>query len=436
MRPLHELLSDLPDTLFKAPRWLVALSGGADSVALLYALTEVLAEQPGPALSAIHVQHGLHPDAEAWQALCQQHCDAVGISLSVHRPQICKADKGLEAAAREARYQAFEAELQAGDVLFTAHHQDDQVETVLLRLLRGAGPRGLSAIPKQRALGQGEVHRPFLALPRASLERWVRDRGLAFVEDPANQNLDFDRNYLRHKVLPVIAARWPGYRNSVQRAAELQAQVARQLVETPLPLDTTLLGEPSLLIDQTLSGEALTSQLHQWLMSMGLASPDRRRLTEFCRQALTAAPDRQPELPLDSGCLRVWRGQMIRVREPSPTDLCPTGLVVGEAITGPWGAFRWQLDSSEGVFHVGEPVQVMLSGALDTLSVPGRPTKTAHRYLQEAGVPPWWRDRMPVLCRGTEPCWILPVGPLAARDRGHSPGAPLMRPIWVPPDAL
>ena len=434
---MHELLSDLPEALFKAPRWLVALSGGVDSVALLYALSEVLAARPGPEMSAIHVQHGLHSDAEDWRVLCQQHCEALGITLSVHRPQVSKADKGLEAAARDARYQAFEAELRAGDVLFMAHHQDDLAETMLLRLLRGAGPRGLSAIPKQRGLGHGQLYRPFLSLRRSSLEQWVRDRGLAVVADPANRNLDFDRNYLRHQVLPLIAERWPGYRDSLQRAAELQAQLAAHMAQTPLPLDTTPLGEPCLQIDELLTVDALASQVHQWLTSMGSVSPDRRRLLEFCRQALTAAQDRQPELCLEADCLRVWRGRMIRVRMPSPDVHCPQHLTVGESTSGPWGRFDWQLDPVTGLFPAGEQVNVVVSGHLDTLSAPGRPTKTTHRFLQEAGVPPWWRERLPVLCRGTEPVWILPIGPLAVGDSApSSETSPLMRPIWAPPDTL
>ena len=148
--------------------WWVALSGGADSVALLYALHAARAETAGPPISAIHVNHGLHTDADNWSQVCQQHCHRLEIPLCVERVDVQPDGRGLEAAAREARYHAFERVLREGHVLFTAHHADDMVETVMLRLFRGAGPKGLAGIPRQRPCGKGTIFRPFLEATSAA----------------------------------------------------------------------------------------------------------------------------------------------------------------------------------------------------------------------------------------------------------------------------
>ena len=162
---MHENLTCLPDSVIQAPRWWVALSGGADSVALLYALAAYRDTATAPPIHAIHVNHGLHPDATDWSELCQRHADALNIPLHIRVCDIEPSGRGVEADARRERYQAFESVLGDGDILFTAHHADDMVETVLLRLLRGAGPRGLSGIPRERACGPGRLFRPFLTTP-------------------------------------------------------------------------------------------------------------------------------------------------------------------------------------------------------------------------------------------------------------------------------
>ena len=159
---MRQYLIALPDSVIAAPRWWVALSGGADSVALLHALVALSAEQSTPAIHAIHVNHYLHPDAGEWSQLCQRHADALRVPLIVADCKVLSSGRGLEADARRERYSAFEQVLEQDEVLFTAHHVDDQVETVLLRLLRGSGPRGLAGIPQQRPCGKGCVFRPFL----------------------------------------------------------------------------------------------------------------------------------------------------------------------------------------------------------------------------------------------------------------------------------
>ncbi len=434
---MRELLSPLPSSVIDASHWWVALSGGADSVALLHALHALREEERGPSISAVHVNHGLHPDADAWAALCRRHCDALKIPLCIESVDVQSSGRGLEAAAREARYHAFEKVLLEGDVLFTAHHADDMVETVMLRLFRGAGPRGLAGIPRQRPCGKGTIFRPFLETPRALLYGAVTRAALEYVTDPSNLRVDQDRNYLRQVVIPAVEARWPGYRDTVVRAAQLQSQVQRRLSRLPLPLTHTIMGEPALEIDSEIDSELLAAQLHQWLSESATEVPDKRRLVEFARQALTAQPDRLPELAWNERCLRVWRGRVIDVSELEASQGLPENIVVGQALAGAWGELSWSVDESGPTLCEGATLTVVPSHRVASLTSPAGVRKPTHKWLQERDVPPWWRSQLPVLYDNNDPVWILPVGPLegiTARDAPRKGRG--MTPVWRPFSAL
>ena len=310
---MREILTTFPDALLAAPRWWVALSGGSDSLALLYALAAYRDAASAPPLRAIHVNHGLHAAAGEWSDLCQRHADRLSIPLHINVCNIEPSGRGVEADARRERYRAFESVLAEGDILFTAHHADDMVETVLLRLLRGAGPRGLSGIPQERACGAGRIFRPLLNTTSDTLRSAVEAAGLEYVIDPSNLETEQDRNYLRQVVLPVVAERWPGYRETIQRAAGLQRMAQQRLSQLPLPRTETTMGEPALVIDLTVDVAELAAQIHQWLGESDIDSPDQRRLLELARQALEAGLDRQPELRWGDGCLRVWNGWVVSV---------------------------------------------------------------------------------------------------------------------------
>ena len=415
----------------------MALSGGADSVALLYALHAVRAEIDGPPVSAIHVNHGLHTDATAWADLCQRHCDALNTPLRIDYVEVLPSGRGLEAAARDARYHAFESVLNEGDVLFSAHHADDVVETVMLRLFRGAGPRGLAGIPQQRSCGRGVIFRPFLEAQGGALRDAVEKVELDYVTDPSNLEVEQDRNYLRHVVIPTVEARWPGYRNTVQRAAQLQAQVQRRLAMLPLPVTQTALGEPALRVDREVDPELLAAQIHQWLSETLESTPGQRRLVEFARQALTAQPDRLPELKWNGQCFRVWRQQIIAVSELVHDPWLPKTIVVGEALSGSWGELRWTAEEPGVTLCQGVSLTVIPSQSVSSLASPGRTRKSTQKWLQEMNIPPWWRSQLPVLYDDNSPVWILPSGPLegiaAHNQRCTGRG---LRPVWRPFSAL
>lgn len=244
----HDLLPTL-EVLAGAPRWWLAYSGGLDSTVLLQLLARARAARPGfPPLVALHVNHGLHPDAPRWQHHCEARCRALGIDFDCEAVVVEPAGEGLEAAARRARHAVFESRLGAGDILFTAHHLDDQVETLFLRLLRGAGVDGLGAMAESRPLGAGRLVRPLLDVPRGVLADCARQWALDYIDDPSNEDTRLDRNYLRRRVLPLIAERWPGYRGTVGRAADHLRETAALLrSHRAAPVECrSALGDPGL----------------------------------------------------------------------------------------------------------------------------------------------------------------------------------------------
>ena len=428
---MRQYLIALPDSVISAPRWWVALSGGADSVALLHALVALSAEQSTPAIHAIHVNHYLHPDAGEWSQLCQRHADALRVPLVIAACKVLSSGRGLEADARRERYSAFEQVLEQDEVLFTAHHVDDQVETVLMRLLRGSGPRGLAGIPQQRPCGKGRVFRPFLQVPSVTLRAAVEAAGLEYVRDPSNFEVKQDRNYLRQVVLPAIAERWPAYRETVTRAAALQALTQRRLSTMPLERTETAMGEPALAVDDALDPPQLAAAMHQWLGESDIESPDQKRLVELARQALTAKQDRSPELLWGEHTLRVWGGLVIRAGNPAVADSFPRELVAGEAISGDWGELSWEPAIAGPGLRRGVRLQCMLSGELDRVTPLNRPQKPLKHWCQELRIPPWWRPYLPVLTLQNQPVWLVragPLGPEATDALEGSEGG--LRPVW------
>jgi tRNA(Ile)-lysidine synthase len=428
---VRELLSILPETVTSAPRWWVALSGGADSVALLYGLAALRTEWGGPPISAIHVNHGLQPDAAAWPSVCRGHCEALGISLRVEQCQVEQSGRGLEAEARRVRYDVFESVLATGEVLFTAHHADDMVETVLLRLLRGAGPRGLAGIPRQRSCGAGLIFRPLLDTKASAIREAVEAAGLSYVTDPSNLETKQDRNYLRQVVLPRIGERWPGYRDTIRRAANLQSATQDRLMTMPLPRTETVMGEAALVIDPLSDSSNLAAQIYQWLAGAVEATPDQRRLVEFARQALTAKPDRLPELKWGAECLRAWGGMIVRATEPDPAVDWPSELIVGQCSQGPWGKCDWeQADSGQGLPE-GMLLGVVPALSMSRLTLPNRPRKSMKKSLQELRVPPWWRSYLPVFEHKGTPVWAVSAGPLAGLEQyATTRDEPRLAPVW------
>ncbi|WP_085647799.1 MULTISPECIES: tRNA lysidine(34) synthetase TilS [unclassified Pseudomonas] len=417
---------DLPSRLLRSLRpwlsashWRVAFSGGLDSTVLLHLLANLAKTESLPALSAIHVHHGLQAAADAWPAHCQDVCDELSVPLQVQRVQV-QPGASVERAARDARYAAFSAATQANDVLLTGQHRDDQAETLLFRLLRGAGVRGLSGMPATRALGQGSLVRPLLDVTRAELEAYAQDHGLRWVEDPSNQERQFSRNYLRHQVLPLLSGRWPQAHASMARSAAhlreaqgLLDELAQiDLATAKLPAEFEWSGLPSLEFAAIakLSDARQRNALSHWLGPL-TRLPDTDHWSGWV-DVRDAGNDASPIWRLADGELhrsagRLWwlSGQWLRT----------------PVVSGDWHepSLALRLPDNGRVMFSGQtpvgPLQVRYRQGGEVMHLADRGHRDLKRLLNERAVPGFVRGRLPLLFRGEE---LLAVANLPGLD-GH-----------------
>jgi tRNA(Ile)-lysidine synthase len=295
-RRLKELLPEFPDVSF-----CVALSGGVDSTALLAALA--VRRRSYTPVRAIHIDHGLNPNSGRWAA----HCKAVAAGFEVpFRTITVKVDRShgtsLEAEARKARYEAFAHELCEHEVLLTAHHEDDQLETVLLQLFRGAGLAGLAAMPDITRFSRGYLARPLLPISHSSLETWSRERKLVWIDDEMNADERFDRVYLRRQLLPLIKNRWPGAARSTARSARHIAE-AKKLLDALALADIERAAEGAALSVKSLrklSPERRRNALRFWIAKSGAQLPNTARLEELAGPVLSARPEANPRVEWES----------------------------------------------------------------------------------------------------------------------------------------
>lgn len=384
-----------------AKSWRVAFSGGLDSTVLLHLLAHLAKNHSLPALSAIHIHHGLQAAADAWPAHCQAVCDALNVPLAIVRVKV-EAGASLEQAARTARYGAFIAANQPGDLLLTAQHRDDQAETLLFRLLRGAGGRGLAAMPIQRPLGHGHLLRPLLDVSRAELEAYAQKHRLQWIEDPSNADPQFSRNYLRQWVFPVLTRRWPQAAATIARSAahlrEAQglldelAELDLANAQTPGEFDWLRLPSLNLAPLQALSPARQRNALSHWLATR-TRLPDSDHWSGWA-SLRDAAPDAQPIWRLADGELhrangRIWwlAGYWLRAVVPvgawadpsQPLTLPDNGTLnfVGAAPPG----------SLEVRYREGGEV----------MALAGRGHRDLKRLFNEQQVPSFARGRLPLL---------------------------------------
>ena len=282
---------------FPAVRLVVAFSGGVDSTAVLAALA---AERPKALrVRAAHVNHGLHPNAAKWSEHCRAVAHGLGVQLEVLTAKVVRpAGVSLEAAARDARYAVLAQALETGEFLLTAHHEDDQLETVLLQLFRGAGMAGLAAMPDIAPFGGGWLVRPLLPRSRAELQEWVRSAGLSWVEDDTNADETLDRNYLRRRVVPLLRERWQGVGSAVSRSARHAAE-AQRLLDMIASRDVERAASgaglfvPAL---RALQPDRRRNALRFWIARAGARMPDTSRLEELAGPVIDARPDSSPRV--------------------------------------------------------------------------------------------------------------------------------------------
>jgi tRNA(Ile)-lysidine synthase len=418
---LTHLLPAFPDVAI-----CVALSGGVDSTALLAALAEI--RSAGLRVRAVHVNHGLHPNAKRWSAHCRKLARGLGIPLKVLAVKVVRERGGsLEEAARVARYRCFAEHLRSGENLLTAHTQDDQLETVLLQLFRGCGLAGLAAMPARAPLGPGWLARPLLACSRPQLEAWLRACELGWIEDDTNLEERFDRNYLRRQVLPAVRQRWPGVGAAVARSARHAAEAQGLLtalarVDLERASDGAALSVKAL---RSLPPDRRRNVLRLWIAGGGRTLPDARRLEEIAGPLIDARADAHPQVEWDMA----WAAgpangrRIIVARHADVLFLTDGGRVLDPEARGPGAhvpaaqlAWDWR-QSSRCTLPDGGALELTPArhGPIDLEALPsplavtwrrggerlrvrrGGPRRALKSLLQEAHVPLAERARLPLI---------------------------------------
>jgi tRNA(Ile)-lysidine synthase len=429
-RPSPDSSSDLPSRLRASliaagvgpgARLCVGLSGGVDSVALLHLLHRLQPEL-GFQLSAAYVHHGLSPRADHWQAACAEHCARLALPFAALPVAVARDHpRGLEAAARLARYAALDA--QPADWLVLGHHQDDQAETLIFRLLRGTGLAGAGAMRVvERPIRGLPRLRPLLGVRRREIEAWARAEGLAWVEDESNVDPRFTRNRLRRDLLPAWEAELPGAVPALARAAG-HFQEGAELLDELAALDhAACSGGPWSLAAFAVLSEPRRRNLVRWaIRRAGGQTPESARLAEALRQLGVAGPAASIRLPLGGMALCVHRGRLwLEAEEGAVPSAAPLSFGRGGGIRViPWGRGRVVLEAALGQGLAMD----RLAGADCELTPrwpglrlrPGadRPSRSFKNLCQEAGLPAWWRERLPVLRVGGAAAWIGGIGAAA-----------------------
>jgi tRNA(Ile)-lysidine synthase len=420
----------------------VAYSGGVDSQVLLHALAQL--KPPSCQLRAIHIHHGLQKEADQWAEHCAVQAEALKVPLILKQVD-AKASKGQsqEAYAREARYEAFAEVIRDSEVLLTAHNLNDQAETVLLQMLRGAGVKGLAAMPEQRHFALGTLYRPLLGVSRQTIEEYAHAHHLSWVEDPSNLNTHYDRNFLRQKIMPVLTERWPSFAQTIARSAQHCAE-ASALIEsvaendlrsmwgngvrsnietlsrdgvialasesnvsmldlTPFPLTPS----PAISIKALLqlSRERQRLVIRSWLTQQKLPLPSSTQLECLFRDVIEAREDKMPLMHWPGVELRRYQGNLWAMRPLEPFD---------SSLRLDWdGLSPLVLPGDLGVLYRDDPRLVSMQSILswpdrviticfrqggEKMRVRGRQGRHELKKLfQEWGVLPWLRDRVPLL---------------------------------------
>lgn len=415
-------------TLEKLPqtdRCLVAYSGGKDSHVLLHLLANLYGKCSAPRLSAVHINHGLQPDAGSWMAHCADVCRQLEIPCQTLELKLSPVKgESIEAQARKARYQALERIMEAGDLLLTAHHQEDQAETVLLQLLRGAGPAGLSAMPELTKFGCGYLARPLLDISASEIDDYANREQLCWIEDPTNQSLQFDRNFLRNQVIPLLRGRWPALARTISRSARHCAET-QELVDAGAAVDLEALWDRdnhTLLLTglSVLPSPRARAVLRAWIGGEGFPVPGSVRLERLLNEMLTAGRDRNPVVHWPGAEIRRFRDR-IYIMQPLPR-LINTGPLVWDGVAAlhlPAGIGRLEAHTAPGglsLFHwqTGRIRVRFCARQQDGVRIAGHSHSTTFKNLfQQFAVPVWNRPRIPLIYLDDE---LAAVGDLCICD--------------------
>lgn len=396
----EQLRTYLPAVTSPSAIWWIGFSGGLDSTVLLHALAQL----PLPVqLRALHINHQISPNADAWQTQCADFCAQHAIPFHAEKVRVENTGKGIEDAARALRYSGFEKNLAPGDYLLTAHHANDQAETLLLRLMRGTGPRGLAAMASVRTLGAGLLARPLLHFTRAELEAYAQVHQLSWVDDESNLDDDYDRNFLRNQVMPLLHSRWPEFKRKWQQTAELCAQqeavmeeLAREDLVRAAPLAERVGQSIELNALLGLSPARKQNILRYWLRLINHTTPEQLHWRQIEQQIFGGRDDAQTRVSWGNVALQTYRERLYAL----PLQLPELELQFELRVSDKRARLRTDLPDLHIRYRTGgercKPV--------------GRAhSQTLKKLLQEYGLEPWLRDKVPLVFSGDE---LVAVGDL------------------------
>ena len=432
----EDIISVVASQLASVParRYVVAYSGGVDSHVLLHVMSylDQSGELSAP-LVAFHVHHGLSERADSWQAHCQAQCQQLNVPF--YSQQVSVADGvSLEAKARQARYDAFNGFMQSGDLLLQAHHQNDQAETLLFRLFRGSGLEGAAGIPAYRPFASGHILRPLLTINKVDLIDYAAAQQLVWVEDESNKETTLDRNYIRHRILPVIEQRWPNVTG--QLAAYTQKN--KQSTDALSYLVTQLLAEgvDKGVLDLTWlrkhPDEVQAELLRGWTKTTGNIVPETKTLTEIRSNLIEAAVDAEPEVKFSGYICRRYQDKLYLMAAEDNFDhkqVIAWSSNQKLSIEGV-GHLSWLTDG-QGISleRLPEQLTVRFRQGGEECRIAGRGiTKSVKKLLQEADIPPWLRQKIPLIYAGDE---LVAVADIAVCDRfAAKAGEKAIRLVW------
>lgn len=394
--------------LAPTPRYWIAFSGGLDSTCLLHILASLRSRLAIP-ISAIHLNHGLQSNSDAWEQHCQHVCDQLDIDIIIQKLRIHLAKgESLEAIARIARLQSYQRFIAANETILTAHHQDDQIETVLLQLLRGSGLPGLAAMPVRSSLSPGWLVRPLLGITRNQLMTYAEANRLCWIEDQSNQDTKFDRNYLRHQVIPHLKQRWPKCTTTITRSASHCGAADSLLSNLVAPYVTTASGNyPGTLSKAVLLAmdvELCNAVLRFWIAQHGYPVPNHKHLAQIRNEVLTAAPDRWPVVAWSQTEIRSYRDDIF-IMAPLPSKCTDTVLpwLSNTVAVLPAGLGCLRCEYTTIAHHVLAPNDILalnirfaVTGQRCQLPNTSKKHKIRDLYPQYA-IPNWLRPYIPLI---------------------------------------
>ena len=385
-------------------KFCIAFSGGMDSTVLLHVMKNIIDEKSQ--IRAIHINHNIVDNSKVWTKTCKSICKNFGIDIEIISLEVTHNGYGLEAAARDERYKKLKEKLYENEYLLTAHHEEDQMETVFLRMARGTGLDGLQGINEKYSFGEGIIFRPMLEVSKTSVMDYAKEHQLKWVEDSSNQDTHFDRNFLRKKIIPQFRERWPSIASSVSRLSQLSAQnikILNQIAEEDIGPIANMNELPlAKLLDK--SFERANNMLRYIILANGMSIPSMKTLQDGLKEMLDPETDKSV-IAWKDYCIRKYKNHLYFL---SNSDLEPNKVDVRI----PWEIGKTvnlgeNIGTIEATFIHGDGLSIEKCKNKLTISyrqggelikpIGHRINKSLKNLFQENQILPWMRDKIPLI---------------------------------------